>query len=110
MVVFQGSTHRNVQITNEVNRHNNIQKTIFKINYPKKPLIFWSFIKRQTSDNRKTTSDNKWYNEWQRKTTSDDEWQRVVGTTNENEWYNERQWVATSDKEWQRVTTTEISE
>ena len=34
-----------------------------------------------------TTSDNEWYNEWQRVTASDKEWQ----------------WVRTSDKEWQRI-------
>ena len=46
-----------------------------------------------------TTSDNEWYNEWQRMTTSgtanDNEWQRVLqwvttsGTTNDNKWSNE---------------------
>ena len=48
-----------------------------------------------------TTSDNEWYNEWQRMTTSgttsDNEWQRV--TTSDNEW----QQVITNDNEWQRV-------
>ena len=44
-----------------------------------------SFIKSQTSG---TSSDNEWYNEWQRMTTS--------GTTSDNEWYNE----------WQRMTTS----
>ena len=43
-----------------------------------------SFIKGQTSG---TSSDNKWYSEWQRMTS---------GTSN-NEWYNEWQRVATSD-------------
>ena len=38
-----------------------------------------------------TTSDNEWYNEWQRMTTS--------GTTNDNEW----QQMTKSDNEWQRV-------
>ena len=56
-----------------------------------------SFIKRQTSS---TSSDNEWYNEWQRVV------QRV--TTNGNKWYNEWQRVTTSgttnDNEWQRVT------
>ena len=49
--------------------------------------IFWSFIKRQTSD---TSSD-----EWQ--TTSDRKWQRV--TTNGNEWQRVRsvvQWMKTT--------------
>ena len=41
---------------------------------------------------RVTTSDNEWYNEWQRMTTSDNKWQRVT----------------TSDKEWQRVTISAI--
>ena len=50
-----------------------------------------------------TTSDNKWYNEWQRVaqqvttsgTTSDNEWQRITasGTTSDNKW----QWVTPSD-------------
>ena len=60
-----------------------------------------SFMKRQTSDNewqRVTTSDNKWYNEWQWMTTSDKEWHRVA--TNDNEWYNERQRVTTNNSEW----------
>ena len=60
-----------------------------------------SFIKRQTIG---TSSDNEWYNEWQRVvqrvTTNDNEWQRV--TTNDNEW----QQMTTSDKEWQRVTNS----
>ena len=50
---------------------------------------------------RVTTSDNEWYNEWQRMTTS--------GTTSDNEW----QRVTTSDKEWQRVVqrmTTNVNE
>ena len=64
------------------------QKRIFLMQ-----LIFYvykgSFIKRQTSG---TSSENEWYNEWQRVTTSgkicDNEWQRVAmsGTTNDNEW------------------------
>ena len=35
-----------------------------------------------------TTSDNKWYNEWQRMTTSDKEWQLVTtsGTTIDKKW------------------------
>ena len=35
-----------------------------------------------------TTSDNEWYNEWQRMTTSDNEWQGMItsGTTSYNEW------------------------
>ena len=59
-------------------------------------------MKRETSD---TSSDNEWYNKWQRMTTSDNEWQRVVervrtsGTTNYNEW----QRMTTSDNEWQQV-------
>ena len=56
-----------------------------------------------------TTSDNEWYNEWQRMATSDNEWQRV--TTNDNEWYSEWQWGTKSStmsdnewyNEWQRV-------
>ena len=71
-----------------------------------------SFIKRQTSD---TSSDNEWYNEWQRMitsgTTSDNEWNRVA--TNKDEWYNEWQRMITSgttsgkmsDNEWNRVAT-----
>ena len=53
-----------------------------------------------------TTSDNEWYNEWQRMTTSDNEWY--------NEWYNEWQQVTTSGatsgnkwcSKWKRVTTS----
>ena len=68
------------------------------------------FVKRQTSG---TTSDNKWYNEWQQVvqwvTTNGSEWQRV--TMNDNEWYNEWQRVTksgtTSDCEWQRVRTSD---
>ena len=62
-----------------------------------------SFIKRQTSG---TTSDNEWYNEWQRMTTSgttsENEWQRVTtsGTRNDNEW----QRMTTSENKWRRVT------
>ena len=62
-----------------------------------------SFIKRQTSgtsgenewqqwqrgEQRVTTNDNEWYNEWKRAV---NEWQRVV------------QRMATSDSKWQRVT------
>ena len=44
---------------------------------------------------RVTTSDNEWYNEWQRVIMS--------GTTSDNEW----QLVTTSDNEWQRVTKTD---
>ena len=33
------------------------------------------FIKRLTSD---TSSDNEWYNEWQRMRMSDNEWQRMT--------------------------------
>ena len=64
-----------------------------------------SFIKRQTSG---TSSDNEWYNEWQRMTTSDNEWQRVVQrvTTNDNEW-RVVQRVTTNDNEWQRMTTSD---
>ena len=56
---------------------------------------------------RVATSDDEWYNEWQRITTS--------GATIDNEWYNKRQrvtandnewqWMTTSDNKWQRVTT-----
>ena len=61
---------------------------------------FWfprygSFIKRQTSG---TSSDNEWYNEWQRVvqqvTTSDNEWQQLV------------QRVTTGGIEWREVTTS----
>ena len=59
-----------------------------KRKYPNGAQIFTfqgSFIKRQTSD---TSSDNEWYNEWQRvvqrETTRDNEWQRL--TTNGNKW------------------------
>ena len=64
-----------------------------------------SFIKRQTSG---ASSDNEWYNEWQRVvqrvTTNDNEWQRVTTndkewqrvTRNDNEWHNERQRVTIS--------------
>ena len=65
----------------------------------------WSFIKNRRVVHQGTTSDNKWYNEWERVTTSENEWQRV--TTNNNEWYNKLQRVATSsatsDNEWQRM-------
>ena len=37
--------------------------------------LFGAFIKRQTSG---TSSDNEWYNEWQRMTKSDKEWQWVT--------------------------------
>ena len=60
--------------------------------------FYWlnqSFIKRQTSD---TSSDNKWYNEWQWITVSD---------KNDNEWHNKCQQVTASDKEWQQVTTND---
>ena len=57
------------------------------------------FIKRQRSG---TSSDNEWYNEWQRVTTS--------GTTSDNEWYNEWQQMITNGNEWynkcQRLTTS----
>ena len=72
--------------------------------------ILWSFIKRQTSG---TSSDNEWYNEWQRMTTSDNEWQRVVQrvTTNDNEWQRVVQRVTTSgttsDNEWQPVASND---
>ena len=57
--------------------------------------IFWfprygSFIKRQTSG---TSSDNEWYNKWQRV------------TTNDNNWYNEWR-VTTGGIEWREVTTS----
>ena len=57
-----------------------------------------------------TTSDNEWYNEWQRMTTSgttsDNEWQRVTtsGTTSDKEWQRVIQQVTTKNNEWQRVT------
>ena len=73
-------------------------------------------MKRQTrgssSDNewqRMTTSNNEWYNKWQRViqpvttngTTSDNEWQRVVQrvTMKDKEW----QQMTMSDSEWQKV-------
>ena len=55
-----------------------------------------------------TSSDNEWYNEWQRVVqrvttsgTSDNEWQRMTtsGTTSDNEW----QPVTSTDEKWQRV-------
>ena len=54
---------------------------------------FWfprygSFIKRQASG---TSSDNEWYNKWQRV------------TANDNNWYNEWQPVAPTNEKWQRV-------
>ena len=58
-----------------------------------------SFIKRQTSG---TSSDNEWYNEWQRITTSDNEWHRV--TTNDYEWQHVVQRVTKSNSKWRRVT------
>ena len=74
--------------------------------------VVWSFIKktdkRYIECQRMKTSDNEWYNEWQRMTTSgttsDNEWQRVVqrmttsGTTSSNEW----QRVRANDSEWQQ--------
>ena len=95
---------------------------IFAWNFLQLPSQKRSFIKIQTSG---TSSDNEWYNEWQRMTTSDNEWQRVVqrvttsGTVSGNEWQrvttsdNEWQSVTTSDKEWQRVVprvTTHVNE
>ena len=47
------------------------------------------------------TSDNEWYNEWQRLTTSDNEWQWVVQQVTTSN--NEKQWVATNDNKWQQV-------
>ena len=69
-----------------------------------------SFIKSQTSG---TSSDNEWYNEWQRMTTSgttsDNEWQRVTtsGTTSDNEWQRMTTSGTTSDNEWQPVTSND---
>ena len=40
MVVFQGSTQSNIQITKEVKTHNNIQKIIFKSILQKTSSIF----------------------------------------------------------------------
>ena len=37
-----------------------------------------SYIKWKRVTTSGTTSDNKWYNEWQGMKTSDSEWQRVV--------------------------------
>ena len=51
------------------------------------------FIKRQKSD---ASSDNEWYNEWQRVTTSDNQWQRVVQRV--------VRWVTTNENECQRIT------
>ena len=48
-----------------------------------------------------TTSDNEWYNEWQRMTTTDIKWQRV--TKNDNEWQRVIQRLITNKNEWQRV-------
>ena len=53
--------------------------------------IIRSFIKRQKSGNRVTTSDKEWQRVVQRVTTNDNEWQRMTTSG------------ATSDKEWQRV-------
>ena len=47
---------------------------------------------------RVKTSDNEWYNEWQRMTTSDNKWQRV--TTSDKEWHWVVQRVTTNDNEW----------
>ena len=60
---------------------------------------------------RVTTSDNKWYNKWQRMTTSENEWPRAVQpvTTSDNKWQrvttndNESQRMTTVDNEWERV-------
>ena len=60
--------------------------------------IFWSFIKRQTSDTSsdewQTTSDKK----WQRVTKSDNKWQWVTaseisGTVNENDTVHFKEWM-----------------
>ena len=47
---------------------------------------------------RVKTSDNEWYNEWQRMTTSDNKWQRV--TTSDKKWHWVVQRVTTNDNEW----------
>ena len=57
---------------------------------------------------RVITSDNEWYNEWQRVTTNDNEWynkwQQV--TTNDNKWCNKWQRVTTCGIEWRDVATS----
>ena len=73
-----------------------------------------------------TTSDNKWYNEWQRvvqrvtandnnwhqMTTSDKEWQRVttsdIQITNKNEWQRVKQRMQTNESEWNQVKENEF--
>ena len=55
-------------------------------------VLFWSFVKKQKSG---TSSDNGWYNEWQRMTTSD------------NKWYIKWQRMKMSDKEWQRMAMSD---
>ena len=54
-----------------------------------------------------TTSNNEWYNEWQRMAMSVNEWQRATtrSTTSEKEW----QRVTKSDNELQWVTASESS-
>ena len=59
-----------------------------------------------------TSSDNEWYNEWQRVvqrvTTNDNEWQPVVQvTTSDNEWQQVVQRVTTSDNRWHRLTRSD---
>ena len=49
-----------------------------------------------------TTSDNKWYDEWQRMTTGG-------STTSDNEWQRAVQRVTKSDNEWQWATASESS-
>ena len=58
-----------------------------------------------------TTSDNEWYNEWQRMTMSKNEWKRVTtsGTTSDKEWQRVIQRVTTSDSKWQWVTASDSS-
>ena len=72
-----------------------LQVTVNKLNFFFAQNVLWilyiegSFIKVQTSS---TSTDNEYYNEWQRMTKSDNELQRVV------------QRMTTSDNEWQRGT------
>ena len=59
-------------VLTQVNYRN---ERVFLISKSTNPHLFSrSFIKRQTSGNRVTTSDNEWYSECQRVTTNDNEW------------------------------------
>ena len=75
-------------------------------NYDIITLHFEQIVYKKTEEwQRMITSDNEWYNDWQRMATSG----TTSGTTNDKEWQRVIQRVTTSDNKWHWVTVSDSS-